>query len=215
MVANNIGHATQIVAGNSMGVLHRAVPNHKFSQIFWKEWTIATNYRPKYSPHRTKFRSKVWVALTPSRNMSPKVRSMPRKFAEISLKFRFGQEFVEKLGISSNFVDRCLHYFCTILYFFNICNFYLLLTIQYYFGLGPLCRSPTGERASCLNIIIKLLTITSDNTRPSFDPWGTPTLHLLLFIYTKCTFIYVNSWSFMANICSLAFSCIVWQSMAY
>ena len=41
---------------------------------------------------------------------------MPRKFAEISSKFRFGQEFVEKLGISSNFVDRCLHYFCTILY---------------------------------------------------------------------------------------------------
>ena len=76
-------------------------------------------------------------------------------------KFRFGQEFVEKLGISS-------------------------------------------KRASCLNIIIKLLTITSDNTRPSFDPWGTPTLHLLLFIYTKCTFIYVNSWSYMANICSLA-----------
>ena len=41
---------------------------------------------------------------------------MPRKFAEMSLKFRFGQEFVEKLGISSNFLDRCLHYFCTILY---------------------------------------------------------------------------------------------------
>ena len=30
---------------------------------------------------------------------------MPRKFAEMSSKFRFGQEFVEKLGISSNFVE--------------------------------------------------------------------------------------------------------------
>ena len=40
---------------------------------------------------------------------------MPRKFAEMLSKFRFGQEFIEKLGILSNFVDRCLHYFCTIL----------------------------------------------------------------------------------------------------
>ena len=37
MVANNIGRAeTQIGAGNSRGVLHRAVPNHKFNQIFLK-----------------------------------------------------------------------------------------------------------------------------------------------------------------------------------
>ena len=42
---------TQIVAGNSMGVLRREVPNHKFSQIFLKEWTIATNYHPEYLPH--------------------------------------------------------------------------------------------------------------------------------------------------------------------
>ena len=56
-----------------MGVLHRAVPNHKFSQIFLKEWTIATNYCPEYSPHRTNFRSKFRVALTLSRNMSLKV----------------------------------------------------------------------------------------------------------------------------------------------
>ena len=41
---------------------------------------------------------------------------LSRKFAEMSSKFRFGQEFVEKPGISPNFVDRCLHYFCTILY---------------------------------------------------------------------------------------------------
>ena len=41
---------------------------------------------------------------------------MPQKFAEMSSKFCFGQEFVEKLGILSNFVDRCLYYFCTILY---------------------------------------------------------------------------------------------------
>ena len=74
MVANNIGRAeTQIGAGNSRGVLHRAVPNHKFNQIFLKGWTIATNFRPEYLPHRTNFRSKFRVALTPSRIMSPKV----------------------------------------------------------------------------------------------------------------------------------------------
>ena len=65
-----------VVAGNSMGVLQRAVPNQKFNQIFLKEWTIATNFRPEYSPHRTSFRSKFRVALTPSRNMSPKVRAV-------------------------------------------------------------------------------------------------------------------------------------------
>ena len=116
-----VARRTQIVAGNSMGVLHRAVPNHKFNQIFLKEWRIATNYHPEYSPHRTNFRSKFQVALTPSRknvaeSSSRSKQYMPQKFAEMSLKFRFRQEFVEKLGISSNFFDRCLHYFCTILY---------------------------------------------------------------------------------------------------
>ena len=67
---------TQIVAGNSMGILHRVVLNHKFSPIFLKEWTIAMNYRPEYSPHKTNFNLKFRVALTPSRNMSPKVRAV-------------------------------------------------------------------------------------------------------------------------------------------
>ena len=61
---------------NSMGVLHRAVPNHKFNQIFLKEWRIATNYCPEYSPHRTNFCLKFRVALTPSRNMSLKVQAI-------------------------------------------------------------------------------------------------------------------------------------------
>ena len=55
---------------------------------------------------------KEYVAESSSRSK----QYMPRKFAEMSSKFRFGQEFVEKPGISPNFVDRCLHYFCTILY---------------------------------------------------------------------------------------------------
>ena len=38
-------------------------------------------------------------------SMSRSKQYMPRKFAEMSSKFRFGQEFVEKLGISSNFVE--------------------------------------------------------------------------------------------------------------
>ena len=116
-----VARRTQIVAGNSMGVLHRAVPNHKFNHIFLKEWRIATNYHPEYSPHRTNFRFEIssrinaikeYVAASSSRSK----QYMPRKFAEMSSKFRFDQEFVEKQGISSNFVDRCLYYFCTILY---------------------------------------------------------------------------------------------------
>ena len=55
---------------------------------------------------------KEYVAESSSRSK----QYMPRKFAEMSSKFRFGQEFVEKLGISSNLVDRSLHCFCTILY---------------------------------------------------------------------------------------------------
>ena len=70
---------TQIV-GNSMGVLHRAVPNHKFSQIFLKEWTIAMNYRPEYSPHGMNFRSKFRVALMPSRNMLPNFHRKANKW---------------------------------------------------------------------------------------------------------------------------------------
>ena len=51
-------------------------------------------------------------------SLSRSKQYMPRKFMEMSLKFRFGQEFIEKLGILSNFVNRCLHYFCTILYMY-------------------------------------------------------------------------------------------------
>ena len=41
---------------------------------------------------------------------------MPRKFAEMSSKFRFGQEFVEKPGISSNFVEFRRQVFALLLY---------------------------------------------------------------------------------------------------
>ena len=74
MVANNLGRVqTQIMAGNSIGVLHRAVPNHKFNQIFLRRITIATNFHPEYSPHRMNCLLKFQVALTPSRNMLLKV----------------------------------------------------------------------------------------------------------------------------------------------
>ena len=49
MVANNIGCVeTGIVAGNSMGVLHRAVINHKFNQIFLRRM----NNRNEFSPQK-------------------------------------------------------------------------------------------------------------------------------------------------------------------
>ena len=40
---------------------------------------------------------------------------VPQKFIEMLSKFSSGQEFVEKLGILANFVNKCLHYFWTIL----------------------------------------------------------------------------------------------------
>ena len=40
---------------------------------------------------------------------------VPQKFTEMLSKFCSGQEFVEKLGILANFVNKCLHYFWTIL----------------------------------------------------------------------------------------------------
>ena len=75
---------------------------------------------------------KEYVAESSSRSK----QYMPRKFAEMSSKFRFGQEFVEKLGISSNFVDRCLHYFCTILFIQKVNNLNVK-EIKTYFGLAP------------------------------------------------------------------------------
>ena len=36
---------------------------------------------------------------------------VPQKFTEMLSKFFSGQEFVEKLGILANFVNKCLHYF--------------------------------------------------------------------------------------------------------
>ena len=92
-----------------MGVLHRAVPNHKFSQIFFERMNNCNEFSLEISSRINAI--KEYVAESSSRSK----QYMPRKFAEMSSKFRFGQEFVEKLGISSNFVDRCLHYFCTIL----------------------------------------------------------------------------------------------------
>lgn len=36
---------------------------------------------------------------------------VPQKLIEMLSKFCSGQEFVEKLGILANFVNKCLHYF--------------------------------------------------------------------------------------------------------
>ena len=77
-----------------------------------KEWRIATNYHPEYSPHRTNSSRinaiKEYVAEISSRSK----QYMPRKFAEMSSKFRFGQEFVEKLGISSTGVCITFAQYC-------------------------------------------------------------------------------------------------------
>ena len=126
-----VARRTQIVAGNSMGVLHRAVPNHKFSQIFLKEWTIATNYRPEYSPHRTNFRSKFRVALTPSRNMSPKVRAVQnntclensrkcrRSFVSVKNSSK-SQEFrrISSTGVCITFAQYCTFLISAIFIYF-------------------------------------------------------------------------------------------------
>ena len=54
---------------------------------------------------------KEYVAESSSRSK----QYMPRKFAEMLSKFRFGQEFVEKLGISSNGVCITFAQYCTFL----------------------------------------------------------------------------------------------------
>ena len=87
-----------------MGVLHRAVPNHKFNQIFLKEWRIARNYHPEYSPHRTNFCSKFQVALTPSRKMLPKVQAVQNNTSlENSWKCRWSFVSVRNLLKSEEF----------------------------------------------------------------------------------------------------------------
>ena len=107
---------------------------------------------------------------------------MPRKFAEMSSKFRFGQEFVEKLGISSNFVDRCLHYFCTILY----------MSLQ---------NSLTEVVSNCqLNYNCCLLTIgintgavikNSEQSSKIFDAHSRD-LHGMPYSFEKCTMLTIE-----------------------
>ena len=122
MVANNIGDAED---SNRSGKFHGS-----FTQIstepqiqpnLFESMNNCNELSPRIFAAQNEFSLEIssrinaikeYVAESSSRSK----QYMPRKFAEMSSKFRFGQEFVEKLGISSNFVDRCLHYFCTILY---------------------------------------------------------------------------------------------------
>ena len=77
MVVNDMGRAeTEIVAGNSMEVLHGSVTNHKSNQIFLRRMNNSNEFSFRIFPHRANFRPKFRVALTTSRNMSPKVRAV-------------------------------------------------------------------------------------------------------------------------------------------
>ena len=106
---------------------HYTVTNHKFNQIFFRrlnsnwtqDWTTR-NFGNKI--HRGEWIFALLILsrmntleeyLTKSSSLSKLY--VPQKFIEMLSKFCSGQEFVEKLGILANFVNKCLHYFWTIL----------------------------------------------------------------------------------------------------
>ena len=96
MVANNIGRTeTGIVAENSTGVLHRAVTNHKFNQIFLRRMNNSNTEQIFTRNSSCVFAIKEYVA--ESLGCSSK-QYMPQKFMEMSSKFHFGQEFIKKLS---------------------------------------------------------------------------------------------------------------------
>ena len=94
MVANNIGRTeTGIVAENSKGVLHRAVTNHKFNQIFLRRMNNSNTEQIFTRNSSCIFAIKEYVA----ESLSCSKQYIPQKFMEMSLKFHFGQEFIKKL----------------------------------------------------------------------------------------------------------------------
>ena len=97
MVANNIGRTeTGIVAENSTGVLHRAVTNHKFNQIFLRRMNNSNTEQIFTRNSSCIFAIKEYVA----ESLSCSKRYMPQKFMEMSWKFHFGQEFIKKLSLN-------------------------------------------------------------------------------------------------------------------
>ena len=95
MVANNIGRTeTGIVAENSTGVLHRAVTNHKFNQIFLRRMNNSNTEQIFTRNLSCIFAIKEYVA----ESLSCSKKYMPQKFIEMSSKFHFGQEFIKKLS---------------------------------------------------------------------------------------------------------------------
>ena len=105
MVANNLGRVqTQIMAGNSIGVLHRAVQNHKFNQIFLRGMNNSNKFSSGiFAPENELFAQISSYINTikeyAAESLSRLKQYMPQKFVERSSKFCFSQEFIEKVGI--------------------------------------------------------------------------------------------------------------------
>ena len=108
-------------------LLHYTVTNHKFNQIFFRrlnsnwtqDWT-ARNFGNKIHRGEWIFALLILSRMNTLEEYLTKISSLsklyvPQKFIEMLSKFSSGQEFVEKLGILANFVNKCLHYFWTIL----------------------------------------------------------------------------------------------------
>ena len=122
MVANNIGHAEDSNrSGKFHGSFTQSSTEPQIQPNLFERMNNCNELSPRIFAAQNEFSLEIssrinaikeYVAESSSRSK----QHMPRKFAEMSSKFRFGQECVEKLGISSNFVDTCLHYFCTILH---------------------------------------------------------------------------------------------------
>ena len=117
MVANNIGHAKDSNrSGKFHGSFTQSSTEPQIQPNLFERMNNCNELSPQIFTAQNKFSLEIlsrinsikeYVAESSSRSK----QYMPQKFAEMSSKFRYGQEFIEKLGILSNFVDRCLHSF--------------------------------------------------------------------------------------------------------
>ena len=90
------------------------------AKSFWEDWTVARNFGNKNSQRRMNFCSinSEWHECPwgiSHQKFEPVKTVCASKIHRNIVKFFSGQEFLEKLGILANFVNKFLHYFWTIL----------------------------------------------------------------------------------------------------
>ena len=118
MVANNIGHAEDSNrSGKFLGSFTQSSTEPQIQPNLFERMNNCNELSPRIFAAQNEFSLEIssrinaikeYVAESSSRSK----QYMPRKFAEMSSKFRFGQEFVEKLGISSTGVCITFAQYC-------------------------------------------------------------------------------------------------------